>query len=78
MSQRTISVNEEIIVNLKLKVKINSFSNHDGFKPNQIESAINEFKNEITNELYHKLEQTYYQELLESVDYVDYDVDRLD
>ena len=32
MSQRTQHVNEEIIVALKFKVTINSFSNHNGFK----------------------------------------------
>ncbi len=79
MSQRTTSINEEMIVNLKVKVKINQFSNHDGFKPNQIENAIKEFKDKIADELYYKIEKTYYQqELLDSVDFVDYDVDKLD
>jgi NADPH-dependent 7-cyano-7-deazaguanine reductase QueF len=76
MSQRSKSVNEEIIVELKFKVTINSFSNHNGFNEGQIEQAIQEFKENIQKELEYKVNGEYYQqEFLESVDFVSYEAD---
>lgn len=76
MSQRTQHVNEEIIVELKFKVTINSFSNHDGFKEGQIEQAIQEFKDNIQKELEYKINGEYsQQEFLETVDFVSYKTD---
>lgn len=76
MSQRTQHINEEIIVELKFKVTINSFSNHNGFKKGQIEQAIQEFKENIQKELEYKFNGEYYQqEFLETVDFVFYEVD---
>ena len=76
MSQRTQKVNEEIIVELKFKVTINSFSNHNGFKECQIEQAIQEFKDNIQKELEYKVNGEYsQQEFLESVDFVSYEAD---
>ncbi len=77
MSQRSHSVDETILINLQVKVSLESFSNHDGFKDGQIERAVEEFKDEISNQLYYKLENTYYQqEFLQSVDFVQFDVVR--
>lgn len=77
MSQRSQSVDETILINLQVKVILESFSNHDGFRDCQIKKAIDEFKDEITNELYYKLENTYYQqEFLQNVDYVQFEVVR--
>ena len=77
MSQRSKSVDETILINLQVKVNLESFSNHDGFKDDQIEKSIEEFKEEISNELYCKLENTYYQqEFLQSVDFVQFRVVR--
>ncbi len=76
MSQRTQHVEEEIIVDLKFKVTIKSFSNHNGFKEGQIEKAIEEFKENIKKELEHKVNGEYHQqEFLESVDFVHYKAD---
>ena len=76
MSQRSKNVNEEIIVELKFKVTINSFSNHNGFKEGQIEQAIEEFKEQIKKELEYKVNGDYsQQEFLESVDFVSYEAD---
>ena len=76
MSQRNKSVNEEMIVELKFKVTIKSFSNHNGFKEGQIEQAILEFKENIQKELEYKVNGEYsQQEFLESVDLVYYEVD---
>ena len=76
MSQRNKSVNEEMIVELKFKVTIKSFSNHNGFKEGQIEQAIQEFKENIQKELEYKVNGEYsQQEFLESVDLVYYEVD---
>ena len=76
MSQRNKSVNEEIIVELKFKVTIKSFSNHNGFSEKQIENAIQEFKENIQKELEYKVNGEYsQQEFLESVDLVYYEVD---
>ncbi len=76
MSQRSKNVNEEIIVDLKFKVTIKSFSNHNGFKEGQIEQAIEEFKENIKKELECKVNGEYQQqEFLQSVDFVYYEVD---
>lgn len=76
MSQRSRNVNEEIIVELKFKVTINSFSNHNGFKEGQIEQAIDEFKEQIKKELEYKVNGEYHQqEFLQSVDFVSYEAD---
>ena len=76
MSQRTQHVNEEIIVELKLKVTINYFSNHNGFSEKQIENAIEEFKENIQKELEYKINGEYYQEeFLNSVDFVNYEIE---
>jgi hypothetical protein len=40
MSQRSKSVDETMLINLQVKVNLESFSNHDGFKDGQIEKAI--------------------------------------
>jgi len=76
MSQRSKNINEEIIVELKFKVTINSFSNHNGFKEGQIEQAIEEFKEQIKKELEYKVNGEYQQqEFLQSVDFVSYEAD---
>ena len=76
MSQRNKIVNEEMIVELKFKVTIKSFSNHNGFSEKQIENAIQEFKENIQKELEYKVNGEYsQQEFLESVDLVYYEVD---
>lgn len=76
MSQRSKNVNEQIIVELKFKVTINSFSNHNGFTEGQIEQAIEEFKEQITKELEYKVNGEYsQQEFLETVDFVSYEAD---
>lgn len=77
MSQRIHNVDESITINLQVVVKINSFSNHEGFKGNQIQNAIEEFKDEISGELYHKLTNDYYQqEFLQSVNFVNFTVEK--
>lgn len=76
MSQRSKNVNQEIIIELKFKVTINSFSNHNGFKEGQIEQAIEEFKENIQKELEYKVNGEYQQqEFLQSVDFVSYEAD---
>ena len=76
MSQRAQNVEEKIIIDLQFKVTLKSFSNHDGFKPGQIEKAIEEFKENIKKELEYKVNGEYYQqEFLQSVDYVSYEAD---
>jgi hypothetical protein len=76
MSQRSQSVNEEFTVELKLKVTINSFSNHDGFKQGQIERAIEEFKENIKKEIEYNVNGEYnQQEFLQTVDFVTYEVE---
>jgi hypothetical protein len=76
MSQRSQSVNEEFTVELKMKVTINSFSNHDGFKQGQIERAIEEFKENIKKEIEYNVNGEYnQQEFLQTVDFVTYEVD---
>ena len=76
MSQRTQSIEKEIAIDLRFKVTIKSFSNHDGFSEKQIENAIKEFKEKIQKELEYKVNGEYYQqEFLQSVDFVSYEAD---
>jgi hypothetical protein len=75
MSQRTHVLNENVVVNLQLNVNLKSLSNHNGFTQTQIENAINEFKENIQNELYDKIENEYNsEEFVYAVDYVNYTV----
>ena len=79
MSQRTENVDEEILINLQVKVTLKSLSNHDGFFEGQVEKAKEEFKEEIEKELINKLADDYQmQEMLQSVDFVNYEVDSND
>ena len=76
MSQRTRSIEEEITIDLIFKVTLKSFSNHDGFSEKQIENAIEEFKEKIQKQIEYKSNGEYYQEeFLNSVDFVNYEVD---
>lgn len=76
MSKISKSVNEQIIVDLQLKVTISAFHNHNGFKEEQLSQAIEEFSEEIEKELGEKLTGEYYQkDFLESVDSVSYKVE---
>ena len=75
MSQRTTNVNKEFTIDLSFKVTIKSFSNHDGFKENQIEKAIEEFKENIKKELEYIIEGEHgQQDFLQTVDFVTYEV----
>ena len=75
MSQKIKNIDEEIIINVQLNVKIKSFSNHNGFKEGQIEQAKEEFKDEIMKHLINKLSDEYQmEEFLYSVDFVNYEV----
>ena len=76
MSQRIKNVDEEILINLQVKVTLNSFSNHNGFNDKQIGQAKEEFKDKIMKHLTNKLVNEYQmEEFLYSVDFVNYEVD---
>ncbi len=75
MSQRTQNVNESINVDLKLKVIIKQFSNHNGFGNGQVDRAIDEFKEEIQKHLINMITEDYQMsEMLYSTDFVDFEV----
>ena len=75
MSQKIKYIKEEIEIDLKLKITINSFSNHNGFSEKQIENAIEEFKEKIQKQIEYKVNREYYQEeFLNSVDFVNYEI----
>ena len=76
MAQRTKDVNEEIVINLPLKVTLKSFSNHNGFTQFQVQQAIAEFKHKIQAALAYELVKKDFQqeELLTSVDFVNFEV----
>lgn len=75
MSQRTQSLEKEIKIDLSFKVTLKSFSNHNGFSENQIENAIEEFKEKIKKQIEYKVNGEYYQEdFLWLVDFVHYEV----
>ena len=76
MSQKTHYLEKEIIIDLSFKVTLKSFSNHNGFSEKQIENAIEEFKEKIQKQIEYKSNGEYYQEeFLNSVDFVNYEVD---
>lgn len=76
MSQRIYNLEKEITIDLNFKVTIKSFSNHNGFSEKQIENAIEEFKEKIQKQIEYKVNGEYYQEeFLNSVDFVNYEVD---
>lgn len=77
MSLRSRSVNEEIEVELKVRIKLTSFDHHNVVSDSQVTQAIQEFKDEIKSELKYKLDGEYRQELLRSVHYVEYEVTTL-
>lgn len=76
MSQRTHNLEKEITIDMIFKVTLKSFSNHNGFSEKQIENAIEEFKEKIQKQIEYKSNGEYYQEeFLNSVDFVNYEVD---
>lgn len=77
MGLRTKVINQEVIVDLKLKVNIESFSNHNGFNEGQVEMAIEEFKESINEMLKNKLCKNYQMEELQTVDFVNFSVKEL-
>lgn len=75
MSQRTESINEDVIIELKFKVNIISLSNHNGFFYGQIDKAIEEFKEIIKEEMQCKINGVYQQqEFLQTTDFVSYEI----
>lgn len=75
MSQRIQYLNDEVIVELKLIVNINSISNHNGFSNGQLKKAVDEFRDEIKKELQHNICGSFQQrEFLQSADFVSYTV----
>lgn len=78
MSQRIEYLEVPIDVELKVKVTIKSFSNHDGFFNGQIEKAIEEFKQEIKKELLYRItDEHQQQDFLQTVDYVTFEVEEI-
>jgi len=76
MSQIRKEVEEEVTVTLELRVKIRSFSNHDGYFEGQVEKAVEEFKEEIKKELLYRVcTNSHSEEFLQTVDFVSYDVE---
>lgn len=72
-SSKTFDIN--LPLTLKLVVTDVSFSNHDGFKGEQLDRAIEEFKEEITSFLLGKVVNEFYsEEFLDSVDIVNFEV----
>lgn len=75
MSQQRIKINEEIVLTMPLTIKIEGFSNHNGFTQKQIENAVEEFKQNILDEIENKICKNYYsEEFLKTVDFVNYEI----
>ncbi len=76
MSQRTEHLNEKINIALDLKVTLKRLSNHNGFFDGQVVKSTEEFKEVIKEDLIKKVCGEYsMEEILFSVDFVDYDVE---
>tara|TARA_R110000782_G_scaffold100622_1_gene186779 strand:+ start:118 stop:348 length:231 start_codon:yes stop_codon:yes gene_type:complete len=75
MSQRVEIIDKKIKVVIELEVELNSISNHNGFFEGQKELAIEEFEEEIRNEITSNLEGDYQsQGFLRTVDFVNYEI----
>lgn len=75
MGQRVEYVEKTILVKLQVRVTLKSLSNHRGFGDGQVSQAIEEFNDNIADELLSKLEKDYYgEEILDTVDFVSYSV----
>ncbi len=61
MSQRRYDVNEEIEVNITVKVKIKQINNYYHLNDEQIKECVEDFKNEIGDHLKGKLTSESYQ-----------------
>lgn len=75
MSQRIHSIEKDFTINIQVTVRLKHFSNHEGFKENQISNALEEFEDEISSHLKGKIQNEFYEEFLQSVDYVNYEVE---
>lgn len=76
MSQRS-SETFPLNLNLNLDVIVSNvkFSNHNGFGENQVDQAIEEFKEKIQSYLTDRIIRDFYHiEFLDSVDFVSFDV----
>jgi hypothetical protein len=76
MSQRSSDTFDiDFPLTLKLVVNDVKFSNHEGFKGDQIDRAIEEFKEKIESYLIDRVERGFYGiEFLNSVDFVNFEV----
>lgn len=76
MSQRSSDTFDiDFPLTLKLVVNDVKFSNHEGFKGDQIDRAIEEFKEKIESYLIDRVEREFYSiEFLNSVDFVNFEV----
>lgn len=76
MSQRSSDKFDiDFPLTLKLVVSDVKFSNHEGFKGDQLDRAIEEFKEKIESYLIDRVEREFYSiEFLNSVDFVNFEV----
>ena len=77
MSQRRYDINEEIEVNITVKVKIKEISNYFSLDDKQIKECVEDFKNEIGEHLKSKLAVPSYQfeEVTRAVDGWNFEVE---
>lgn len=79
MSQRYLSVNEEVEVTLNLKVTLTQLSNHDGFDNVSLYYVFEEFRTEIKEHLKNKIVGEFYSvtDLSNIVDSVEFEVEEI-
>jgi hypothetical protein len=74
MANKHYSVNEEIEVTLKFKVKLTNISNYHHLDELFLNAVANDFKDEITNHLADKIVNEYTEEVTHMCDWVGYEV----
>lgn len=77
MANRHYSVNEEVEVTLKFKVKLTHISNYHHLDDQAINRVVEDFKEEITQHLADKINDEYQGEVTTMCDWVSYQVEQI-
>ena len=75
MANKHYTINDEVEITIKVKVKIKNISNYHQLSDEEIQDHIKDFKNEIHSELSSKIVNEYYgEEITQGVDSWNYEV----
>ena len=74
MANKNYPINKEFEVDIKLKVKLNSFSDYFHLTEEQLNEGVENFKKEISDHLKSELIGSYFDNPIDNVDFVNYEV----